>query len=136
MKSGGIPYEQLVKDRILNVLGMNDTKIAFSQDEINNRFPVGHMGGKEITTPTIPPIIASSGALRSTATDMLKYVSANLGLLHTKLDDAIQLQHLIRHPGINANPMNYSEYLALGWRVLTNFGRDHSSYWSYQWLEC
>jgi len=24
----GVPYEQLVKDRILNVLGMNDTKIT------------------------------------------------------------------------------------------------------------
>jgi hypothetical protein len=44
---------------------------------------------------------------------MLKYVTANLGLIHTKLDDAIQLQHLIRHPGINANPMNYTEYVAL-----------------------
>jgi serine-type D-Ala-D-Ala carboxypeptidase/endopeptidase len=47
-----------------------------------------------------------------------------LGLIHTKLDDAIQLQHLIRHPGINANPMNYTEYVALGWRVLTNFGTE------------
>src|SRR5919201_701621 len=120
LKSGGIPYEQLVKDRILNALGMNDTKITLSQNEINNRFPVGHRGGKEITTPTIPTVLADSGAFRSTAADMLKYVSANLGLIHTKLDDAIQLQHLIRHGGIIANPMNYSEYLALGWRVLTD----------------
>jgi serine-type D-Ala-D-Ala carboxypeptidase/endopeptidase len=97
LKSGGIPYEQLVKDRILDVLGMNDTKITLLQDEINNRFPVGHKGGKEISTPTIPTIMADSGAFRSTAPDMLKYVSANLGLIHTKLDDAIQLEHLIRH---------------------------------------
>jgi CubicO group peptidase (beta-lactamase class C family) len=27
LKSGGIPYVQLVKDRILNVLGMNDTPL-------------------------------------------------------------------------------------------------------------
>jgi CubicO group peptidase (beta-lactamase class C family) len=40
LKSGGIPYEQLVKDRILDVLGMNDTKIALSQNETNNRFVV------------------------------------------------------------------------------------------------
>ena len=44
----GIPYNQLVKDRILSVLGMNDTKITLSQSDIMNRFPVGHMGGKEI----------------------------------------------------------------------------------------
>lgn len=120
----GIPYNQLVRDRILNVLGMNDTKITLSQNEINNSFPVGHRGGKEITTPTIPMILADAGAYRSTASDMLKYISANLGLIHTKLDDAIQLQHLIIHSIIPANQINYSDYMALGWRVLTNFGAE------------
>ena len=124
IKSGGIPYEQLVKDRILDVLGMNDTKIALSQNETNNRFSVGHLGGKEIITPRVPTILADSGAFRSTSPDMLKYVSANLGLIHTKLDDAMQLGHLIRHSSIIANPMNYSEYRGLGWRVLTNFGTE------------
>lgn len=101
----GVPYEQLVKDRILDVLGMNDTKITLSQNEINNRFPVGHQGGKEIATPIIPTVIAGAGSFRSTTTDMLKYAYVNLGFLHTKLDDAIQLQHLIIHSGITANPM-------------------------------
>ncbi len=64
-----------------------------------------------------PKVIEGSDALYSTATDMIKYVSANLGLIHTKLYDAMQLTHLIRHPGIIANPMNYSEYIALRWRV-------------------
>jgi len=56
---------------------------------------------------------------------MLKYVSANLGLIHTKLDDAIQLQHLIRHPGINANPMNYTEYVALDGVYFQFWNREH-----------
>ena len=50
----GVPYEQLVKNRILDVLGMNDTKITLSPYEIKNRFSIGHRGGKEITTPTVP----------------------------------------------------------------------------------
>ena len=124
LESDGISYEELVKDRILDVLGMNDTKIALSQNETNNRFSVGHLGGKEIITPRIPTILADSGAFRSPAPDMLKYVSANLGLIHTKLDDAMQLGHLIRHTSIIANPMNYSEFRGLGWRVLTNFGTE------------
>jgi CubicO group peptidase (beta-lactamase class C family) len=124
LKSGGIPFEQLVKERILDVLGMNDTKIALSQDEINNRFPVGHLDGKEIITPRVPTILADSGAFRSTGPDMLKYISANLGLIHTKLDDAMQLGHLIRHSSIIANPMNYSEYRGLGWRIITDFGSE------------
>ena len=62
--------------------------------------------------------------MHSTANDLLKYLSANLGLIHTKLDDSIALQHLIQHPGTLPNPMNYSTYIALGWAILTNFGTE------------
>jgi serine-type D-Ala-D-Ala carboxypeptidase/endopeptidase len=124
----GVPYEQLVKHRILDVLGMNDTKITLSPNEIKNRFSIGHQNGKEITTPPIPEIVAGAGAFRSTAADLLKYTSANLGFLHTKLDDAIQLYHLIIHPITPANPMNYSEYVALDWRVITNLGTETLSH--------
>ncbi len=120
----GVTYDQLVKDRILDVLGMNDTKITLSQDDTKYRFPVGHQNGSEIQTPEVPDVIAGAGAFRSTADDLLKYLSANMGLLHTKLDESIALQHLIQHPSISANPMNYSEYVALGWRVLTDFGTE------------
>ena len=72
--------------------------------------------------------MARAGAFRSTANDMLKYTSANLGFLHTKLDGAIQLYHLIIHSIIPANPMKYSEYVALDWRVLTNFGTETLSH--------
>jgi serine-type D-Ala-D-Ala carboxypeptidase/endopeptidase len=124
IQEGGMSYEQIIKNRILNVLGMNDTKITLSENDIKNRFPVGHLNGSEIQTPQIPDVLAGAGSFRSTANDMLKYLSANLGLLHTTLDDSIQLQHLIRHPGIIANPMNYSEYVALAWRVLTDLGTE------------
>ena len=124
LKEGGIPYEQLVKNRILDVLGMNDTKITLSENDIKYRFPIGHLNGLEIETPKIPDVIAGAGAFRSTASDLLKYTSANLGFFHTKLDGAIQLQHLIRHTGIIPNPMNYSVYIALGWGLLTNFGTE------------
>jgi serine-type D-Ala-D-Ala carboxypeptidase/endopeptidase len=120
----GVSYGQLVKERILDVLGMNDTKINLSENDVKYRFPVGHLNGSEIQTPKVPDVIAGAGAFRSTANDLLKYLSANMGLLHTKLDESIALQHLIQHPSITANPMNYSEYVALGWRVLTNFGTE------------
>jgi len=120
----GVPYQQIVKNRILDVLGMDDTKITLSENDIKYRFPVGHLNGSEIQTPKIPDVIAGAGGLRSTANDLLKYVSSNLGLLHTKLDDSIALQHLIQHPGLLPNPMNYSTYIALGWAILTNFGTE------------
>ena len=59
----GIPYEQLVKDRILDVLGMNDTKINLSENDIKYRFPVGHQNGSEIETPIIPDVLAGGGCI-------------------------------------------------------------------------
>jgi serine-type D-Ala-D-Ala carboxypeptidase/endopeptidase len=120
----GVPYEQLIKEKILDVLGMNDIKINLSKNDVKYRFPVGHLNGSEIETPKIPSVIAGAGGLRSTANDLLKYLSANMGLLHTKLDDSIALQHLIQHPGTLPNPMNYNAYIALGWAILTNFGAE------------
>lgn len=128
LKEGGISYEQLVKNRILDILGMNDTKITLSENEIKHKFPVGHLNGSEIETPVVPEVIAGAGALRSTADDLLKYLSANMGLLHTTLEESIHLQHLIQHPGPIPNPMNYSGYIALGWGVLTNFGTETLSH--------
>ena len=124
LQEGGMSYEQVIKHRILNVLDMNYTKITLSENDIKDRFPIGHLNGSEIKTPQIPDVLAAAGSFRSTANDMLKYLSANLGLLHTTLDDSIQLQQLIRHPKLIANPMNYSEYVALGWRVLTDLGTE------------
>ncbi|HXS60974.1 MAG TPA: serine hydrolase domain-containing protein, partial [Candidatus Sulfopaludibacter sp.] len=124
----GIPYEQLVKERILDVLGMNDTKITLSPYDIKYRFAVGHQGGQEITTPLIPEIMAGAGKYRSTAADLLKYTSTNLGFLHTKLDDAIQLYHKIIHSIIPLNPMGDNEYVALDWRVITNLGTEFVSH--------
>ena len=76
---------------------MNDTKITLSPYDIKYRFAVGHQGGKEITTPIVPEVVAGAGHFVQLLTDLLKYASANLGFLHTKLDNAIQLYHLIIH---------------------------------------
>jgi CubicO group peptidase (beta-lactamase class C family) len=55
---------------------------------------------------------------------MLKYVSANLGLIHTKLDDAMELTHLIRHSTAITDTMNFSEYVGSDWRITTNYGTE------------
>lgn len=123
-QEGGMSYEQVIKNRILNVLDMNDTKITLSENDIKDRFPMGHQNGSEIKTPQIPDVLAGAGSFHSTSNDMSIYLSANLGLLHTTLDYSIQLQQLIRHAGTIANPMNYSEYVALSWRVLTDLGTE------------
>ena len=53
--------------------------------------------GQELPTWNTSNPIAPGGALHSTVSDMLKFLSANMGLIKTKLDNAMQESHLIRH---------------------------------------
>ena len=135
----GMPYEQLVRDRILNVLGMNSTGIIMNSTQITTPHPdllkskaKGHMGGKEISFSLIPEIIQSTGAAYSSANDLLKYLSANMGLIDTKINDILQDTHLIRHPSTTAY-FNQTAlpsithdlmdvYNGLVWEIYTNLG--------------
>ncbi|MGB8085567.1 MAG: serine hydrolase domain-containing protein [Nitrososphaeraceae archaeon] len=67
--------------------------------------------------------------LHSTASDMLKFLSANIGLIKTKLDDAMQDSHLLRRASglpnnIQASDNNTGQYVGLGWFITTNFGHE------------
>lgn len=136
----GIPYAQLVKDRILSVLGMDSTGIAMNStaiilsDSLKSRLAKGHIGGKEVNLEFVPEAIQGAGALHSTANDLLKYLAANMGLIHTSINDIIQETHLIRleYPqapslhfdSINNNKSLSASYVGLGWFIDTNLGTE------------
>src|SRR5690349_14345083 len=136
----GVPYAQLVKDRILSVLGMDSTGIAMNSmsitlsDAIKSRLAKGHIGGKEVNLEFVPEAIQGAGALHSTANDLLKYLAANMGLIHTSINDIIQETHLIRleYPqapslhfdSINNNKSLSASYVGLGWFIDTNLGTE------------
>ena len=135
----GVPYGELVKDRILNVLGMNSTGIAMNSthvttplpDILKSRLAKGHMDGREVSLAFVPEVIQPSGALYSSANDLLKYLAANMGLIHTKINDILQDTHLIRHEVISKTIASSSTtqsllgwYMGLGWDVTTNFGTE------------
>ena len=96
LKSNMSSFDKLLEHNILNVLGMNDTGFALS-DSQKSRLAVGHFNGQELPTMNFSKSIAPGGGLHSTISDMLKFFSANMGLIKTKLDDAMQESHLIRH---------------------------------------
>jgi CubicO group peptidase (beta-lactamase class C family) len=74
--AAGTDYETLVKERILKPLGMGDTCITLSEDQ-RARLAKPHDGGKEVSNWDIPTL-SGAGALRSTASDMLKFLEANV----------------------------------------------------------
>ncbi len=122
----GMPYEQLVIDRILDVLGMNSTRITLSDNPtLLSRLALGHVNGTEIPITNVsfinPPPLAPAGSLHSSASDMVKYLSANTGLIKTSLEEAMQDSHSIRlYTNWSAGP--YDVYVGLGWLSTTNFG--------------
>ena len=138
----GISYEKLVKDRILNVLGMDSTGIAMNRtgltypDILKSRLAIGHSGGEEVAREFIPEALRSAGALYSTTNDLMKYLSANLGLINTKINDILEETHLIRAeykqpPATRAaaelfssNKSLSTSYVGLGWFIDTDLGAE------------
>ena len=121
----GMPYEKLVENRILNVLGMNSTMINLSNPLVS-QLALGHVNGIEIPITSVnlvfPPAFAPAGSLRSSAADMVKYLSANMGLIKTKLYDAMENTHKIRLYTNMTGVPPYDVYIGLGWIITTNFG--------------
>ena len=127
----GLSFDQLVQDRILNVLAMDSTGMRINSsgisvpEDIKSRYAKGHIAGKEVNLEFIPETIESAGAMYSTANDLLKYLSANIGLIQTKIDDSIQETHLIRHSfGQSSDNKSLKDYIGLGWTITTNFGKE------------
>jgi serine-type D-Ala-D-Ala carboxypeptidase/endopeptidase len=132
LKSNMSSFDKLLDNNILDVLGMNDTSFGLSESQ-KSRLAEGHFNGQELPTLNMSSPIAPGGALHSTVSDMLKFLSANMGLIKTKLDDAMQESHLIRHSTGQLLPNNLQAsgsnknigvYVGLGWFITTNFGHE------------
>ena len=86
----GVSYEDLVRKRVLEPLGMNDTAVTLP-GRLKAHLAVG-------SGPNLSPVknwnfdaLAGAGALRSTARDMLKFLAAATGLRETPLRKAFDL---------------------------------------------
>ena len=94
----GTNYEGLVVKRICRPLKMNSTRIALST-ELKARLARGHdQVGKPAPNWEFQ-VYDGAGGLRSSANDLLKYVSANIGLTPSSLTPLMEQTHVIRHKG-------------------------------------
>lgn len=119
-RRAGMDYGELVRKRICEPLGMEDTEIALTP-ELKARLAVGHDADlKPVENWDLGPAFAGAGALRSDANDMLKFVAANLGFTKMPLAPAMAAMLNVRRPtdvpGIS---------VALGWHIFTARGKDY-----------
>ena len=112
----GRSYEQLLRERILDPLDMKDTRIVLSRS-MRRRLAQGHDEAGAKTSSWDLPTLAGAGALRSTASDMLKFLAANLERPTRRVTKALALTQRARRD--ISGPMK----IGLGWQILNPFGR-------------
>ena len=109
----GMDYETLLESRVLKPLGMSSTHIALDQTA-KARVAVGHTFMLEPVPPGDMPAFAGSGALQSTANDLLTLLGVALGDDTSPLAHAMAAMLRVRRP--TGNP---TVEAAIGWDVLT-----------------
>jgi D-alanyl-D-alanine-carboxypeptidase/D-alanyl-D-alanine-endopeptidase len=109
-------FETLLKSRILGPLKMVNTRIAPSLDG-KDRLSAGYDSHLQPIPHERMPTLLGAGGMRSTANDLLDFLSANIGLTSSPLAPAMADMVKIQRP---------TQYLelkaALGWHVATLHG--------------
>ncbi len=96
-RKAGMSYEALVRARVLEPLELKDTSVTLSADQ-KKRLAAGHDAALAPVKNWDLDALAGAGALRSTASDMLKFLAANLELTDTPLKAAMRRMRSVRRP--------------------------------------
>ena len=84
----GVDYERLLMERVLQPLSMRDTAIRLSEEQ-HRRMAPGHSAGKAVPNWDFQAL-AGAGAIRSSISDMMRFLHANLDPPSTPLGKAIE----------------------------------------------
>jgi CubicO group peptidase (beta-lactamase class C family) len=109
-RAAGQPYEALVRERICLPLGMRDTVIAPTGEQ-TTRLATGYTRRGRPAPPLEIPALVGAGALRSTVTDLLCLLRANLDPARTPLASQIERTQLPRLRGARRTEVG------LGWLI-------------------
>jgi serine-type D-Ala-D-Ala carboxypeptidase/endopeptidase len=117
-RRAGTDYQSLVEKRICEPLKMSSTWITLSPD-LEQRFAAGHSADLVTVSRWDIPTLAGAGALRSSANDLLKFLSAMMGYTKTPLAPAMQAMLTVQRP--TGQPFIDN---ALGWEIDTRGGNE------------
>jgi CubicO group peptidase (beta-lactamase class C family) len=90
----GKSYEQMIAELVTNPLKMSDTSITLSADQ-KKRLAPGHDVKGQVVPNWDLDALAGAGALRSTSSDLLRYVSAQIDPPQP-MKSAIEMAHVSR----------------------------------------
>ncbi|WAC03938.1 serine hydrolase [Lacinutrix neustonica] len=104
----GKTYEELVIANIAKPLKMEDTRVSLNES-MKKRPAKGYSGLNEVENWDIITL-AGAGGIRSTVSDMVKFIKANMGVVKTPLYEAMQLSH---EPAFKNEDTNFK--IGLAW---------------------
>ncbi len=120
-RRAGSDYEELVKQRICEPLGMDRTAVTLLP-ELEAQLATGHSKDLEPVANWTFQALAGAGALRSSVNDMLTFLAANLGSMDSPLKPAMASLLAARKP----TGMPTME-IARGWHILVK--EDKEVFW-------
>jgi CubicO group peptidase (beta-lactamase class C family) len=83
----------VLRKKLLEPLGLHETSLFISGDQIPFLAPGHDEGLDSVKNYHANDIFQGAGFLKSSMNDMLIYLQAQMGLLETPLDEAIELTH-------------------------------------------
>ncbi len=109
-RHAGKSYEDLLIDRLCTPLSLSETRITLTP-EMRKHFAVGHDADGEPVPAWDLPTLAGAGAIRSTAADMTRFLTANLKPAKTPLTEALRMS---RQPHFRVDE---TTSMGLGWHL-------------------
>ena len=108
-RRAGTSYEAALTQRVLDPLGLEDTRIALSRD-MARRLAVGHTSRGRVAKNWDLATLAGAGGLRSTANDLLTFAAAHFdsaGPLFPVLQRTLRAQRALGSTGGDSIGMNW-----------------------------
>ncbi len=114
-RRAGTDYETLLRTRITGPLGMTRTAVLPTKQMESNLAP-GHKSNMQKHPVWEAPGLASAGSMRSTANDLLIFLAANMGIIHSPLQPAMKKMLSVQRPAVPGAKV------AMGWHLETGRG--------------
>jgi serine-type D-Ala-D-Ala carboxypeptidase/endopeptidase len=111
-RRAGKPYDQLLKERVLDPLGMKDTGVRFTPAQAARRVQGHDRAYKPLPPLEFPPSLAAAAGLNASMDDLLKLAAALAGRAKTPLDETIALALSPIHVMPGQSRMGYAWFLS------------------------
>ncbi len=122
----GKNYEELLSEVITVPLGMSETSITLDE-QMKRNLAVGQDEFGQSTENWDFATLAGAGAIRSSTSDMMKYLSAQLGMTQTPLKPVLELTQQKRHENYPVGEGDDPVGVGLGWIIVEKGETD--TYW-------